>query len=114
MAKKLSEQVENVLTPFRASIGELAYPSVVQDVSSMLGRQQITTVEGEWKAGAGLKLAARDQHKMQLPANNPAAHLLWFAIRLNEVSTAGEFKINASVPKACEAWITKKLEEVAA
>lgn len=112
MARKLSEQVEVVLAPFAKAIGDDKFDKVVLDVSSMLGRQTITTIDGEWKAGAGLKLAAKDQHKVQLPLNNPAAVLFWFAIRLNEIAKAGEFSLDASLPKACTAWIENLKVEV--
>ena len=107
MARKLSEQVESLLSPFKTSIGD-AFDKVVLDMSSWLGRQAITVDEGQWKTGAGLKLTAKDSHKMQLPPNDPRSTLMWFAMRCNEVSAAGEFTINATLPKACVAWIEKE------
>jgi hypothetical protein len=104
MAKKLSEQVASLLHPFLGALGD-KFDKTVADCASMLGRQQVTTLEGEWKTASGMKLSAKDSHKMQLPLNNPTSHLIWFAIRLREVSVAGDFVITATLPKACEAWI---------
>ena len=111
MARKLSEQVSSVLQPFADAIGDEKFQAICNDVASMLGRQQITTVDGEWKAGAGLKLSAKDTHKIQLPMNNPAAVLFWFGIRLNEVANAGKFTIQASLPDSCKAWVENKKPE---
>lgn len=108
MAKKLSEQVASVLQPFAKAIGENKFGLICRDVASMLGQQTITTVDGNWKTASGLRLSAKDTHKVQLPMNNPASHLFWFGIRLSEIATAGEFVIEATIPKQCEAWIENK------
>lgn len=113
MARKLSEQVGSLLTPFKSAIGE-SFDKVVLDLSSWLGRQAITVDEGQWKTGAGLKLTAKDNHKMQLPPNDPRSVLVWFALRCNEVSAAGEFTIEATLPKQCVAWIEKENASVPA
>ena len=106
MAKKLSEQVEDILVVFKGAVAnDAAFTRMVYDTSSMLGRQAITTVDGAWKTGANFKLSAKDTHKVQLPSNHPCTILFYFGLRLREVTTAGEFVVNASIPKAAQAYV---------
>lgn len=106
MAKKLSEQVENILVVFKGAVSnDAAFTKMVNDTASMLGRQQVTTVDGEWKTGANFKLSAKDTHKVQLPPNSPCTILFYFGLRLKEITTAGEFVVNASIPKAAQAYV---------
>ena len=111
--KKLSDNVAELLQPFKAALGD-SFLKIVRDVSSFLGEQKVTVEDGDWKTLSGFRLAAKDKHSMALPANNPVSHLVWFAMRLREVGNAGEMVIQSSLPKTCEAWIEQhKLREKA-
>lgn len=108
MPKSLSAEVEVILAPFAKSLGDV-FPKVVNDLSSWLGRQDknITADIGQWKTQSGFRLVAKDKHTASLPANDARTILYWFAIRLNEIQTAGKFKLDATVPENCEAWIAR-------
>lgn len=105
MAKKLSENVAELLKPFHAAIGEENFPKIVRDVASFLGEQKVTVDDGAWKTLSGFRLAAKDKHSMSLPANNPVSHLVWFAMRIKEIETASGMELTATLPKTCQAWI---------
>lgn len=107
MSKFNTLNVEHVLSPFATAIGE-SFPKIVGDVKSMLGRieKDIITKHGGWKASAaGSKLTSKDGYTVALPLNNPAAQLLAFGMRLQDMAEAGKFDIVASVPSNCQHWI---------
>lgn len=101
---KLSEQVGTLLQPFSKALGD-DHAKIVRDMSSFLGSQQITTVEGAIRAQSGLTISRKDSHKMQLPPNNPLSHLFWFAVRVNEVLTAGKMTADVSLPETFKNWL---------
>lgn len=102
--RKLSEQVGTLLTPFTDALGD-NFAKTVRDMSSFLGSQQITTVEGDVKAGSKLSVSFKDSHKMSLPPNNPLSHLYWFALRISEVSNAGKMEIKSQLPELYRNWL---------
>lgn len=105
--RKLSEQVGTLLTPFQTALGP-DFAKTVRDMSSFLGSQSITTVEGEVKAGSKLSVSFKDSHKMSLPPNNPLSHLYWFSLRINEVATAGKMEITSQLPDAYKNYLEHK------
>lgn len=110
MAKNIQADVENILVPFHAAIGENRYKAVCNNLASWLGRQHITTIDGDWDCSAKMKLTSKDKNEMQLPLNDARSALLRFAMNINKLSKAGEFTVNASLPKVCTTWI-EKIEE---
>lgn len=111
MAQKLSDNVAVILAPFTNELGD-SFAKIVRDVASFLGEQKVSVDDGEWKTLSGFRLAAKDKHSMALPANNPISHLIWFALRLQEISNAGGMEIQSTLPKTCKGWIEQhKLRE---
>lgn len=102
MAIKLSEQVRSLFSVYTGAINdEVTFTHLVNNCADMLGQQKVTTEDGQWKCGAGFKLKAKDSHTLQLPPNNPSTPLFYFALRLNEITSAGKFIVNASIPEMC-------------
>lgn len=97
---------EVALAPFRKAIGN-AFPKIVADCKSMLGRveKDIVTKAGDWKASATFKLSSKEGRTVQLPLNNPAAQLLCFGMRFNELCKSAGNDVEATIPKNCQAWI---------
>ena len=115
MAKKLSEQVKDILSIFNGAIGnDAGFEKICNDTAAMLGRCQITIVDGEWKAGSGFKMTAKDSHKVQLPPNSPNAILFHFGLRIREICNAGEMAANVSIPKQAQAYVEQCCKAVAA
>jgi hypothetical protein len=94
------------LKPFAKAIGN-PYPKIVADCKSMLGKveKDIVTTQGEWKASASFVLSSKEGRKVQLPLNNPAAQLLCFGMRFNELCKSAGNEVEATIPKNCTAWI---------
>ena len=108
MAKNLQADVANMLQPFRSEIGsDGKFTAVCNNVASFLGRQQVTTIDGDWECSAKCKLVSKDKNEMQLPLNDARSILIRFALNLNKLAKAGEFEVNATLPKQCIAWIDK-------
>ena len=103
---KLQDNVSKAIAPFATVLGD-NHDKIVNDIRAALGRwnKDAKLTEGEWKASASFKLTRKDGIAIQMPANNPAAILLAFGMRICELEKAGGFEIEATIPKNCEAWI---------
>ena len=105
---KLQENVEAILSSFKSAIGtDFRFKLVCNQVASMLGQVKIETTEGRWKVSATGILTQGSKQKAKLAMNNPAAQLFRYALALDELTEQGEFQLDAELPKACRAWITK-------
>lgn len=106
MSKLNNLNVSSALMPFKKSLGE-SFTKVEGDIKSMLGRldKDIIAKAGEWKAGASFKLTSKEGYTLQLPLNNPAAQLLCFGMRANELADKGGMDVECTIPKNCEAWV---------
>ena len=113
MAKNLSDSVTALFSMFNAAIGnDAAFEKICNDTAAMLGRCQVTTNDGEWKAANKFQITAKDSHKVQLPPNSPNAILFHFALRMAEIARAGEFVINCSIPKQANAYVEQTVKVV--
>ncbi len=106
MAKSLQNDVENILAPFKVAIGG-KYPQVCNQVASMLGRLQVTTIDGDWQCSARGILSTKDTHKAAMPLNDARSILVRFGLQLGKLSKDGDFKIDADIPKVCIAFVEK-------
>lgn len=114
MSKLSNLIVSEALAPFENILGEV-FPKIENDVKSMLGRIKDNEIESnlkKWKATAGFKLKSSEGYTVQLAPNNPAVILLCFGMRLNEISEAGDFDVQATIPKACKAWVEEHSKTV--
>ena len=112
---KLQDGVESLFSPFNAAIGNPdKFKRVCNQTASMLGKIELNTEEGEWRAAWNGKVTQGSKTKGVLPMNNPAARLFVIAKRLQEVTVNGEFVVNASIPKTCKDWIDHILDKKSA
>lgn len=103
---KLQDTVTDALRSFKTAIGtEYRYGIVCNQVASLLGNVKIDTTTGRWKVSAMGNVTQGTQNKGKLPMNNPAAKLFRFGLALDDLQIAGEFELDAELPKECRAWI---------
>lgn len=106
MAKNLQSDVESLLLPFHAAVGnDGKYAAMCNQVAAFLGQLTITTVDGRWKCSAKFTLSSGDKNKAQMPPNDARSILMQAALGLDEVANLGNFTVNASIPAKCMDWV---------
>jgi len=97
---------EIALRAFAVALGN-EFAGICAVAKTKLGNweKDIKSEVGDWKCSAKCVLVSKEGHKVQMPPNDAIAILLKFGMRLNEIAEAGQFDVDAEIPKDCSAYV---------